>query len=144
MSEWERTAEFKKALEDYEAREHKKAEAFDPKELLCRSVIIREVLDTQSGKIIRYGNLVFEDLPAIMAAETHEEKSIVILHRMLKKAYKDLTLDDVKHFEFIEATRILALMSGGPSFLQTQKQLQSGSEVTQQPKESASLPMNIT
>jgi hypothetical protein len=143
MSEWERTAEFKKALEDYEAREHKKAETFDPKELLCRSVIIREVLDTQSGKIIRYGNLVFEDLPAIRAAETNEEKSIVILHRMLKKAYKDLTLDDVKHFEFTEATRILALISG-PSFLQTQKQLQSGSEVTQQPKESASLPTNIT
>jgi hypothetical protein len=82
-------------------------------------------------------------LPAIRAAETNEEKSIVILHRMLKKAYKDLTLDDVKHFEFTEATRILALISG-PSFLQTQKQLQSGSEVTQQPKESASLPTNIT
>jgi hypothetical protein len=87
------------------------------------------VEDPELG-LVSFGGLLFSDLAEINTAQNNEEKSVLILYKMLQKAYPDITAEDVRSFGLADVTRLLKLMVG-PDFLQvTAKPSAPGSATT--------------
>jgi hypothetical protein len=127
--DWEKVRGFQERLEEYDREQERKARLFDPKELVKKSRKIKTVQDPELG-LVSFGELLFSDLAEINTAGTNEEKSALILYKMLQKAYPDITPDDVRSFGLADVTRLLKLMMG-PDFLQvTPKPSPSGSGTT--------------
>jgi hypothetical protein len=141
--DWEKATEYMHTLEEENKRRLERAKVFNPKDLVRDSRELRVAIDQDTGNVIYYGPLVFADLLEINQAQSNEEKSILILYKMLKKAYKDLTVDDVKAFPLDAVTRLLKLIAGPGGFFQTPKQSRSGSESQLTPSESVSSPTSF-
>ena len=95
--DWAKVREFQQRAEEYDREQEKKRRLFDPKELVKKSRKIKTVEDPELG-LVSFGELVFSDLAEINTAETNQEKSVLILYKMLQKAYPDVTVDDVRSF----------------------------------------------
>jgi hypothetical protein len=125
--DWEKATEYSEALEEYEKAKHKKAKLFDPKQLLTKTSKIRKAVDPELG-IISYGTLVSEDLVEINKEQTNEEKGFVMLYIALRKAYPDVTLEDVKAFPLEDFTRLMKAIFGDQVFFPAPKPSQNGSK----------------
>jgi hypothetical protein len=123
--DWGKATEGANALEEYEKAKTQNKKLFDPKELVKDSRKVRTTSDPELG-IISYKPLTFGDLEEINKAGSNEEKSILALYKMLKKAYPDLTMDDVREFGLDTVQRLLKLIVGPNGFLQVPKTLQPG------------------
>jgi hypothetical protein len=110
--------EYKKALEEYEKKQQKKAKLFNPKALVAKAREIQTIEDPEHGTI-KYGILTMQDLLEINSTcKTNEERSVQILYRMLKKAYPDFTLEEVRDMPMEDAAYLLSLLSEKAGFLQ--------------------------
>jgi hypothetical protein len=123
--DWKKVDEFMQRADDYDEEVKKKARLFDPKELLKKAQKIRKIEDPELG-IICYGTLVSEDLVEINREKTNEEKGFVMLWIALRKAYPDITLEDVKAFELTDFTKLMKAIFGGQVFFQQAKTSPSG------------------
>jgi hypothetical protein len=112
--------ELQERADDYEKEVQRKARLFDPKKLVSKSSKVRVVEDQVLGKI-SYGPIVTEDLLEINRQETNEEKGFVMLWIALRKAYPDVTLEDVKAFALEDFTRLMKAIFGDQVFLQQQQ-----------------------
>jgi len=113
--------EYKRELEQYEQEKHAKAKLFNPKELVAKAREIQTVEDPEHGTI-RYGILTMQDLLEINSTcKTNEDRSLQILYHMLKKAYPDLTLEEVRDMPMEDAAHLLTLLSEKAGFLQAKK-----------------------
>jgi hypothetical protein len=127
--DWEKVREFQERAEEYDREQEKKRRLFDPKELVKKSRKIKTAQDPELG-LVSFGELVFSDLAEINVATTNEQKSVLILYKMLQKAYPDVAVEDVRSFGLADVTRLLKLMMG-PDFLQvTAKPSPDGSKTT--------------
>lgn len=124
--DWSKVSEYEASLNEVVRTKIERARPFDPKELVSRSKRLKRVQDDETGDVIEYGSLTFGDLIEVNKAANNEEKAIIMLFTMLHKAYKDLTMDDVRAFGMTEAVRILNLVFGKGSFLLTQKPSPNG------------------
>jgi hypothetical protein len=124
--DWEKVEEFQERADAYDELLKKKARLFDPKELLKKTEKIRKVEDPDFG-IICYGPILSDDLTEINKEKTNEEKGLVMLWIALRKAYPELTLEDVKAFELKDYTKLMkAIFGDAVNFFPTQKQSPSG------------------
>jgi len=123
--------EYKRKLEQHEAKQAEKAKLFDPKDLLRNAGEIREVVHPELG-VVRYGVLTVGDLLEINKAESNEKRSLLMLWKMLQKATPDLTAEEVERLPMDVAAALLTALTKEAGFL-TQTS-QAGSPQTQKPK----------
>ena len=112
--------EMAKKLEKFEREMTEKAKAFNPKELVKSSKEIRQ-MEIEGVGVVRYGVLTLADMLELNKAESNEERSFKILWLMLRKAYPELTLEDVKAFPMDVAAKILTALTVDLGFLAPQK-----------------------
>ncbi len=114
--------EYKRKLEEYEAKQAEAAKLFNPKELARKASEIRTVKHPELGEI-RYGVLVYGDFAELVKyGESREQMTITMLWLMLRKAYPDLTREDVANMPFDVATKLLTLLLQDSAFLKTATQ----------------------
>jgi len=83
---------------------------------------------------IQYGVLTLKDSLELSKYLTNEERSAAMIWLMLRKAYPELTLEDVKNLPLDVAANIMTAITKDLGFLsQTGKRLKSGSEPTLTP-----------
>jgi hypothetical protein len=120
-----------KALEEKLAEVDLKSEVagkvFDPKLLFERANRLKTVDDPVLGKL-QYGELTFEDSFVFGPVADPNERTLTIVHLMLKKAYPDITLDMVRRMPLAEANAFMAIVSAQPCFLPQTSQ--RGSAIT--------------
>jgi hypothetical protein len=112
--------EMAKKLEKFEREMAEKAKTFNPKELVKSSKEIHQI-EIEGVGVIRYGVLTLADMLELNKAESNEERSFKILWLMLRKAYPELTLEDVKAFPMDVAAKILTALTADLGFLAPQK-----------------------
>lgn len=117
--------EYAKKLEQIEALKAEKAKLFNPLELAKSSREIRSTFIEGVGEI-RYGPLTVADMLEISKTESDEERGILIMWLMLRKAYPELKMEDVKAFPMDTAAKILTALTANLDFLANQKQLPNG------------------
>jgi hypothetical protein len=139
--DWGKATEYAQRLEEAQKRRLEKAKLFDPKRLVEDAKKIVTVEDEELG-IVNYGHLTTEDLLDIGKEARKEKRSMMIVQKMLSKAYPDITLDDVLNMPFSASTRLLELFSRDSDFLQMQRKSTTGSASTQRRSKSASSPTN--
>jgi hypothetical protein len=102
-----------RAMKDEENEKRAVAEArlFDPQELIREADDIGTIKDEILGTI-RFGRLTLKEYRTIMSSGTDtEDKSYRILHAMLKKAYGNLTYDQIEKMPFDKLARLSDLLS---------------------------------
>jgi len=104
----------KRILREHEEKKREIAKKFDPKQLVSKD--LQTVYDEELGEI-RFGQLTLKDSLEVGKAKTDEERSLLVLYHMLRKAYPDITLEDVENFPLDAATRLMTLMSQNIGFL---------------------------
>jgi len=125
--------EYAKKLEKYEQEKAEKAAKFDVKALIESGRKVRSVNIEGLGEI-QYGVLTLSDTLELAKYKTTEERSAATIWLMLRKAYPDLTLEDVKSIPIDMAAKIMTALSEEMGFLGTTgKQLKSGSKQTLTP-----------
>lgn len=141
MSEidWGKATEYAQRLEDAQQRLLEKAKLFDPKKLVEDAKKIVTIEDEELG-IVNYGHLTTEDLLDIGKEPRKEKRSMMIVQKMLSKAYPDVTLEDVLAMPFSASTRLLEIFSRDTDFLQISKKSTTGSALTRKRSKSASSP----
>jgi hypothetical protein len=89
---------------------------FDPKDIVRKAKMIREVYDEDLGTI-RYTMLSYNDLIEISNkhADT-QERSAQILFKQLAPATEGLTVDDVRAMPYEVVVRLLTKLQGEGSF----------------------------
>jgi hypothetical protein len=124
----EKLKEFMQRANADEKEMQRKAKLFDPKKLVSKAAKIKVVEDKDLGTI-QYGTIVSEDLIEINSYEMTEDKGFTMLWIALRKAYPDVTLEDVKAFPLEDFTRLMkAIFGNAVSFLPTAKPSQNGSQ----------------
>lgn len=82
-----------------EADAEKQYENFDPRRLTESASKVHEVFVKGLGKV-KFGALTFNDIIEIdKAGGGMQEKGVRYIHAMLKKAYPELTFEDVKKWD---------------------------------------------
>jgi hypothetical protein len=76
---------------------------------------VHKIVDKVEGEIL-YFPLLFEDMEEIRNAPSDEERTRVILFKLLSRAYPDLTLGDVRKFPLMKATHLLELIGRTEGF----------------------------
>lgn len=139
MSEidWGKATEYAQRLEDAQQRLLEKAKLFDPKKLVEDAKKIVTIEDEELG-IVNYGHLTTEDLLDIGKEPRKEKRSMMIVHKMLSKAYPDVTLEDVLAMPFSASTRLLEMFSRDSDFLRISKKSTTGSVSTRKRNKSGS------
>ena len=144
MSGKDKAEEYRRRLEAYEAEAAEAAKLFNPKELARKTNTMHSIEHPLLGTI-RYGLLVYGDLAEIQRCiekygESKEEVSTTMLWLMLRKAYPDLTREEVKQLPFDVATTLLSLLLKEAGFLtvqQTGTASANGLNATWKPKKQA-------
>ena len=125
--------EYAKKLEKYEQEKAEKAAKFDVKALIQSGQQLRSV-EVEGLGTIQYGVLTLKDSLELSKYQTNEERSAAMIWLMLRKAYPELTLEDVKNLPLDVAASIMTAITKDLGFLsQTGKKLKSGSEPTLTP-----------
>ena len=120
--------EYAKKLEKYEQEKAEKASKFDVKALVQSGQQLRSV-EVEGLGIIQYGVLTLKDSLELSKYQTNEERSAAMIWLMLRKAYPELSLEDVKNLPLDVAASIMTAITKNLGFLsQTGKRLKSGSE----------------
>jgi hypothetical protein len=135
--DWGKATEYAQRLEDAQQRLLEKAKLFDPKKLVQDARKLVTVEDEELG-IVNYGHLTTEDLLDIGKESGKEKRSMMIVQKMLSKAYPDVTLDDVLSMPFSASTRLLEIFSRDSDFLQMQRKSTTGLESTRKRSKSGS------
>ena len=130
--DWAKITEMQKEVDAYTEEKLKKALVFDPKDIVRKAKMIREVYDEDLGTI-RYTMLNYNDLQEIVAKHAdNQERSVQILFRQLAKASPGLTVDDVRAMPYEVVVRLLVKLQSEGSFFfkkptQTPQALKTGS-----------------
>ncbi|MEM2177028.1 MAG: hypothetical protein QXN34_06850 [Archaeoglobaceae archaeon] len=111
--------EMRKKIDEYVQKQAENAQLISIKELVRKAKELRTVYVEGIGTI-QYGSLTLFELSEIAKCQTNEEKTIMTLYFMLKKAEPSLTLDDVKELPFDIVTKILNALSKEMRFLTAQ------------------------
>jgi hypothetical protein len=83
---------------------------------------------------IQYGVLTLADSLELSKYKNSEEKSAATIWLMLRKAYPELTLEDVKSLPLNAAAKIMTALTEDMGFLsRTGKRSKTGSELTLTP-----------
>ena len=131
--ELSKVEEYKRKLEQYEAEQTEKAKVFDPKEILRSAKEPRSIIDEVLGEV-KFGVLTLGELLELNKVE-EQEKSVVMLWMMLKKAHPDLAIEDVKALPIDVSTRLFQILPSQGFLSQPSK---TGSESAPSPRTSAS------
>ena len=123
--------EYAKKLEKYEQEKAEKAAKFDVKALIQSSQQLRSV-EVEGLGTIQYGVLTLKDSLELSKYQTNEERSAAMIWLMLRKAYPELTLEDIKNLPLDVAANIMTALAKDSGFL-TGKKSKSGSEQTLTP-----------
>lgn len=115
MSE-ERIEEYRRRLEEYEKKQNKLSQSIDLKDLAKKTRELKSVYIEGLGEL-KYGALTFMDLVEVSKYQADEERAIAIIYHMLKKAYPDLALEDVRNLPFDVSSKIMIALSRDLSFL---------------------------
>jgi NADH dehydrogenase/NADH:ubiquinone oxidoreductase subunit G len=137
--DWGKATEYAQRLEEAEKKRREKGKLFDPKKLVEDARKLVTIEDEELG-LINYGHLTTEDLLDIGKEACKEKRSMMIVQKMLSKAYPDVTLDDVLNMPFSASTRLLEMFSRDSYFLQMQRKSTTGSTSTRKRSKSASSP----
>ncbi len=105
----------RKLFEKEEAEEQKIVKRFDPRMLVKDSGRVHKIVDKVEGEILYYP-LLFEDMEEIRNALSDEERTRVILFKLLSRAYSGLTLEDVRKFPLMKATHLLEIIGKAEGF----------------------------
>ena len=125
--------EYAKKLEKYEQEKAEKAAKFDIKALIQSCKQLRSVYVEGLGEI-QYGVLTLSDTLEMAKYITTEEKTAAMIWLMLRKAYPELTFEDVKNLPLDVAANIMTAITKDLGFLsQTGKKSKSGLEQTLTP-----------
>jgi hypothetical protein len=100
----------KELFEKEEAEGRAAAKKFDPKLLAQETDKEQVLIDPALGEIHFYFIRVDEAKKLYEIPDLHE-RSLNIIHTMLKKAYPDLTLEDVKAFPSFKADRLMQIFN---------------------------------
>ena len=116
-----RAETFKQRLEEHDAEAAAQRKVFNPKEILANAKEIRSVYDEQLGEV-RYGLLTLKEFQSLGDEADVNKKAYRLIHAMLKKAYPDLTIDNVESMPFEVVARLSTVLGGVvQSFLPRQK-----------------------
>jgi len=135
MSEQSKIEEYKRRLEEHEAKEAKKAALFSPSDVLADSTTVRRVYVPEIDRVVEYCPLSLKDLEDVDKAKTTQERSRLVLWKMLHKANKEWTLEKVEQIPMDVAAAIIKHLT--PPLTQSLKLSASGLEQTQQPSYTA-------
>jgi len=124
--------EYAKKLEKYEQEKAEKASKFDVKALIQSSQQLRSV-EVEGLGVIQYGVLTLKDSLELSKYQTNEERSAAMIWLMLRKAYPELTLEDVKSLPLDVAANIMTALAKDSGFLGTGRKSKSGLEQTLTP-----------
>jgi hypothetical protein len=128
-------SEYEGRLEAAEEEARKRAKTFDPAELLRSSREPRTIHDPELGEV-RYGALTIRDLLEIRReTEDPGEQALRMLHRMLRKAYPDLTLEDVNDLPYDAALRLLDATGRAMGFTPHSTRSMIGSDAALRPRQ---------
>lgn len=122
-------------FEKEDAAKREVAKKFDPKKLVEESGKMKTVYDEEYGEI-KYYTLRMDDSEEISKVQSDEERTRLILHKFLAKAYPGLTLEDVKAFPLMKATRILRSIYEAEGFFSPVPKSPIGSKQTAKPNSS--------
>jgi hypothetical protein len=114
--EMSKVEEYAKKLEQYEAEKAEKAAKFDVKALIQSSQQIHSV-NVEGLGVVQYGVLTLKDTLELAKYASAEEKSAATIWLMLRKAYPDLTLEDVKNMPLDVAAKIMTALNRDMGFL---------------------------
>lgn len=106
----------RRKLEEYERRQYELTQTIDIKELVKRAKELRSVYIDGYGEL-KYGPLTFSDLVDISKYQVNEERIIMIVYHMLRKAYPDLTVEDIKSLPFDVSAKIIKALGKEMDFL---------------------------
>lgn len=123
----------KELFEKEEEAERATAKIFNPKKLAQESSCEKTVFDKDLGEI-KYHTLRMDELDDLDTSASDQERGRLLLFRLLRKAYPDLTLEDVRAFTAWKAGRILHLISEAEGFFSPAQAFTTGSSATQRPK----------
>jgi len=123
--------EYAKKLEQYEQEKAAKAAKFDVKALVQSSREIRSVFIEDLG-IVEYGVLTLADSIELGKCKTPEERGVMTLYLMLRKANKDITLEDIKALPLDVAAKLMATIAREAGFT-VGRTLKTGLEQIQTP-----------
>jgi len=123
--------EYAKKLEQYEQEKAAKAAKFDIKALIQSSREIRKV-EVEGLGIVEYGVLTLADSIELGKCKTPEERGLMTLYLMLRKADKDITLEDVKALPLDIAAKLMATIAREAGFT-VGRTLKTGLEQIQTP-----------
>lgn len=115
----ERIEEIRKKVDEYIQKQSESAQLISIKELLRKSRELKTIYIDGIGAI-QYGSLTLPELSEVAKCQTNEEKTIMMLYFMLRKAEPSLTIDEVKELPFDVVTKILNALSKEMRFLTTQ------------------------
>jgi len=112
--------EYAKKLEKYEQEKAEKAAKFDVKALIQSSQQLRSV-EVEGLGTIQYGVLTLKDSLELSKYQTNEERSAAMIWLMLRKAYPELTLEDIKNLPLDVAANIMTALAKDSGFLTGKK-----------------------
>jgi hypothetical protein len=130
--DWAKMDSVIQAANNFTEEKLKKALIFDPKDIVRKAKMIREVYDEDLGTI-HYTMLSYNDLQEIVAKHAdNQERSVQILFKQLVKASPGLTVEDVRAMPYEVVVRLLVKLQGEGSFFfkkpaQTPQALKNGS-----------------
>ena len=128
-SEEEKIKQFGKEIEEFEKKQAKRAEIFDPVQIIQDAQEIHILKDSKLG-VIRYTPLTNEDLFAINKVQDKQARTREIIFRLLHKASPDLKVADIDKMPMSVTTRLLDLLVVDEDFLKTSAKLGIGSKPT--------------
>jgi hypothetical protein len=108
--------QYRQKLEEYEAEQAAKAKLFNPQELVKEAKTLRQKHHPKLG-LVNYGVLTIDELFDLDKITEKDERSKAMLWMMLRKAYPDLTKEDVGRFPGVKAAELLKLMTQDADFL---------------------------
>ena len=82
---------------------------FDPFETVQDAKVIREICDEKLG-VVRYGALTYKESRECSAIESNEDRTVKTIWLMLKKAYPQLTLEQVEAMPVEKVARLGSLL----------------------------------
>jgi hypothetical protein len=123
--------EYAKKLEQYEQEKAEKAAKFDVKALIQSSKQLCRV-NVEGLGVVEYGALTLADTVELGKCKTPEERGIMTLWLMLRKANKDLTIEDVKALPLDVAAKLMNALTQDMGFFNGAK-LRTGLEQTLTP-----------
>lgn len=124
------TEKYREKLEEIEAKQEeerrKNAKLFNIDDILADSEKVKEVYIPGYEIKVRYKELAISDSTEIRAAKDNDERTYLILYKMLNKADPSVTLEKVQKLPLLLASAIIAKIVGTENFLQALKPSKAG------------------